>query len=88
MKVRELIELLERKNPDAEVTMMTQPNWPMEYALAGVAVRSDLLDEAVDPVKQERFADCTAASDVVLVEGTWLRYGRQTAWEAVRWSRN
>ena len=79
MKVRELIELLKTQNPDAEVTMVTQPNWPLEYALAGVAVRSDLLDEDVDPAKQERYADGTAASDVILVEGTWLRCGQTTA---------
>jgi hypothetical protein len=50
MKVRELIELLERQ----------------------------------DPATQERYADGTAASDVVLVEGTWLRYGQTTAWKVVR----
>jgi len=86
MKVRELMKLLERQNPDAEVCMVTQPSWPVEYSLAGVVVRADLCDEDVDPTKQERYADGTAANDVVLVEGTWLRYGHRTSWKAVRWS--
>jgi len=28
MKVSELIELLEEQDPDAEVLVMSQPNWP------------------------------------------------------------
>lgn len=80
MKVRELIELLKTQDPDAEVTMVFQPNWPLEYALAGVAVRSELLDRAT-----QRLADGTAATDVVLVQGRQLGYGQRTAWEASRW---
>lgn len=58
--------------------MVTQPGWPMEYSLAGVAARADLLDDDVDPAEQERYRDGTAANDVVLVEGKWLRYARRT----------
>ena len=83
MKVRDLMELLEEQDPDAEVCMVTQPNWPMEYAVAGVAVRSELFDADVEPAT-EGYADGTSANDVVLVEGRWLRYGHRTAWEAVR----
>ena len=36
MKVSELIELLEEQDPDAEVLVMMQENWPFECALAGV----------------------------------------------------
>jgi hypothetical protein len=75
---RRLIELLEEQDPDAEVCMVTQPGWPMEYSLAGVAARADLLDDDVDPAEQERYRDGTAANDVVLVEGKWLRYARRT----------
>jgi hypothetical protein len=82
MKVRDLMKLLEEQDPDAEVSMVTQPNWPMEYAVGGVAVRSDMFDADVEPAT-ERYADGMSASDVVLVEGRWLRYGHRTAWEAM-----
>ena len=82
MKVRDLMELLARQDPDAEVCTVTQPSWPIEYALAGVAVRRDLFDEDVEP-GTERYPDGTCASDVILVEGSWLRYGHGTAWKAV-----
>jgi hypothetical protein len=85
MKVRDLMELLEAQDPDAEVCMVTQPSWPIEYAVAGVAVRSDLFDVDVEP-GTERYEDGTSANDVVLVEGRWLRYGQRTAWKAVQWS--
>ena len=84
MKVRELMKFLEMQDPEAEVCMVTQPNWPLEYSLAGAAVRHDLLDEDVDPTKPVRYADGAASNDVVLVEGKWLRYGLKTAWKAVR----
>jgi hypothetical protein len=85
MKVRELMELLRRQDPDAEVCMVTQPNWPIEHSVAGVVVRSDLFDADVEP-GTERYEDGTSASDVVLVEGAWLRYGQRIAWKAIRWS--
>ena len=84
MKVRELIELLQAQNLDAEVCMVTGANWPMEHDVAGVAARMDMVDDEVDPARQERYSDGTAASDVVLVEGRWLRYGNKAAWKAVR----
>jgi hypothetical protein len=86
MKVRELMELLEKHDPNAEVCMVTQPNWPIEYAVAGVAVRCDLFDADVEP-GTEQYEDGTCASDVVLVEGRWLRYGHRTAWAAARRTR-
>jgi hypothetical protein len=43
MKVSELIELLEEQDPDAEVLVMSQPNWPFELSLAGVTTREEML---------------------------------------------
>ena len=43
MKVSELIELLEEQDPDAEVLVMSQPNWPFELGLAGVTTREEML---------------------------------------------
>ncbi len=85
MKVSELIELLEEQDPDAEVLVMSQPNWPFELGLAGVTTREEMLradrDEDSDGDDEEpRVESGTAKSDVFLVEGEQLRYGSKTAW--------
>ena len=48
MKVSELIELLEDQDPDAEVMIMSQENWPFENAVAGVAVREEFVADDED----------------------------------------
>ncbi len=80
MKVGELIELLRGFDADAEVVISTQPNYPMEHAVGGVAVRAHLPDDA--PRNIERVD--AAPTDVILVEGRWLRYGDLAAWDAAR----
>jgi len=80
MKVKELIEVLESCDAEAEVVIMSQPNYPMEHGLLGVALREDCHDGADEP----RYETDTAPSDVVLVEGAWLRYGNSAAWGAAR----
>jgi len=84
MKVSELIELLEDQDPDAEVMIMSQENWPFENAVAGVAVREEFVadDEDCDEDEREepRYEKGTAPNDVFLVEGQQLRYGSKAAW--------
>jgi hypothetical protein len=89
MKVSELIELLEEQDPDAEVLVMMQQNWPFECSLAGVTTREEMLSadradraEDVDGDEDEepRLERGTAKNDVFLVEGEQLRYGSKTAW--------
>lgn len=86
MKVSELIELLEEQDPDAEVLVMSQPNWPFELRLAGVTTREEMLradrdeDGDGDDDEEPRFEGGMAKSDVFLVEGEQLRYGSKTAW--------
>ncbi len=84
MKVSELIELLEEQDPDAEVLVMSQPNWPFELSLAGVTTREEMLraerEERDDDDYEPRFERGTAKNDVFLVEGEQLRYGSKTAW--------
>jgi hypothetical protein len=84
MKVSELIELLEEQDPDAEVLVMSQPNWPFELSLAGVTTREEMLradrDEDGDDDEEPRLERGTAKNDVFLVEGEQLRYGSKTAW--------
>lgn len=86
MKVSELIELLEEQDPDAEVLVMMQQNWPFECSLAGVTTREEMLradrdaDGDGDEDEEPRLERGTAKSDVFLVEGEQLRYGSKTAW--------
>lgn len=86
MKVSELIELLEEQDPDAEVLVMMQENWPFECALAGVTTREEMLradrdeDGDGDEDEEPRLERGTAKNDVFLVEGEQLRYGSKTAW--------
>ncbi|MBK6682919.1 MAG: hypothetical protein IPG45_00470 [Deltaproteobacteria bacterium] len=83
MKVSELIELLEEQDPDAEVLVMSQPNWPFELGLAGVTTREEMLRadrEDGDDDEEPRLERGTAKNDVFLVEGEQLRYGSKTAW--------
>lgn len=88
MKVRDLIEILEDQDPDAEVLIMSQQSWPFENAIAGVAVREEIVedDEDLDDEEREetRYEKGTAASDVFIVEGQQLRYGSKAAWDAAR----
>ena len=54
MKVSELIELLEDQDPDAEVLLMTQENWPFENAIEGVAVREEMLKSYPAKTRKKR----------------------------------
>ncbi|MGI5865071.1 MAG: hypothetical protein ACOX6T_23870 [Myxococcales bacterium] len=85
MKVSELIELLEEQDPDAEVLVMSQENWPFECAIAGVATRDEILRaDADERDEDDERDDCLEPgahrNDVFIVEGEQLRYGSKTAW--------
>jgi hypothetical protein len=83
MKVRELIAILQEKDPDANVLVMMQQNYPFECAFAGVAVREDFIE--IDEEDEVRLAASgERANDVFLLEGSQLRYGSKRAWEAAR----
>ncbi|MCC6666034.1 MAG: hypothetical protein IT375_19920 [Polyangiaceae bacterium] len=88
MNVKQLIEILEDLDPDAEVLIVSQQHWPFENAIAGVAVREDVVedDEDLDDDEREepRYEKGTAANDVFIVEGQQLRYGSKAAWDAAR----
>lgn len=91
MKVSELIELLEEQDPDAEVLVMMQQNWPFECSLAGVTTREEMLsadrDEDVDGDEDEepRLERGTAKNDVFLVEANSSATARRPrgAWPRV-----
>ena len=81
MKVNELVELLSAHDPNAEVSAMTQPHYPHEHRIGGIATRADCrgYEETYVPLRQGE-----APGDVILVEGAWLRYGIRAAWRAAR----
>jgi hypothetical protein len=83
MQVRDLIELLEDQDPDAEVLIMTQESWPFENAIAGVAAREEIAERDEDEEDDDE-EDGTAGSDVFIVEGRQLRYGSKAAWSVAR----
>lgn len=90
MTVSELIELLEDCDPDAEVLLMSQPSWPFEHTVAGVAIRSEIDDRDEDGAEAEEEEaapqrnDGTRPNDVFILEGTQLRYGSRDAWATAR----
>lgn len=73
MKVKELIQALESYDPDAEVLLATQPSWPFENRVFGVVSREEMNPGGLPPSEG-------ANSDVLLLEGTQLRYGSKAAW--------
>lgn len=83
MTIDELIERLEGYREeiggDAEVRFMSQPHWPFEYGIAGVASLEEI--RAAD---DDGF-DCSGNAEqaVYLVEGAQLGYGTKAAWEVV-----
>lgn len=46
MRVYELIELLSQQDPEANVTFASQPSWPFEFSIQGIAVRRDVEGDA------------------------------------------
>ena len=85
MTVSELMEMLEDCDPDATVRIMSQPNWPFEYAIRGLTVREELLNIYEDQEDEgDGFADGLEANDVFIVEGAQERYGDKSAWEVAR----
>ncbi|MGN6105210.1 MAG: hypothetical protein ACTHU0_08905 [Kofleriaceae bacterium] len=83
MKVRELIELLERQDGKSEVLLMTAPNWPYEWSIAGLTTRCDMVGGHGG--ERRVYGAGAAGSDVILVQGEPLRLGDRAAWDvAVR----
>jgi hypothetical protein len=82
MKVRDLVMLLQTCDPDAEVSLNVQPNWPLEHAIAGIAVREDC-EKSEDGAGRDA-RDGKHADDILIVEGRWLRYGERGAWKQLR----
>ena len=50
MIVKQLVELLEDCDPDAEVLLAHQPGWPLQFHVAGVAEWDGTEGEVDEPV--------------------------------------
>jgi hypothetical protein len=81
MKVRELIDILEELDPEANVLLMSQRHWPFENAIYGVTTRAEIDSERRQDDESVTSED-ENPTDVFIVEGDQLRYGNQSAWEA------
>jgi hypothetical protein len=74
MKVRDLIDRLSDYSEDAEVRLLHQPHYPLEYSLRGVVGESE--------IRAHEGEDLGDDPEVVfLLEGRQLGYGRKIAWE-------
>jgi hypothetical protein len=82
MTVRELMERLEDMDPDAEVRLQTQQNYPHQHAVLGVCDSAELHDDE-DECEEEEEGDAGEGprSVVYIVEGSWLGYGLKSAWD-------
>ena len=84
MTVEELMTILTDMDLDAEAVMVFQRTWPLEYSLGGVALRAEADghdDGDGDAPSRRRRPEVGAPNDVILVEGSHLRYGNRDAWE-------
>ncbi len=93
MKVHELIEILQDMDPEADIWVMSQQNYPFEHSIAGVCQRGDWAeeddtDEAGESwTRGDRWSASESqlpANDVFIVEGGQVRYGAKAAWDAAR----
>lgn len=74
MQVGKLIEILQGHDPEAEVRIASQPTWPWEHSIVGVATREmcgreDIYDDQAD-------AGC-----VFIIEGQQLKHASRILWE-------
>lgn len=76
MNVRTMITLLEQADPDAEVLLATQPEWPLQFHVSGAVNTDDLLDE-------EPGEDWAPAVYLVAGEQPAHPYAPRTLWSLV-----
>jgi len=90
MKVHELIEILQEMDPDADVYLGVQPNYPFEHRIAGLAQRGDWTedDETEEPgTDRDRWGASDGQlpnNDVLILDGGQVRYGAKAAWDTAR----
>lgn len=87
MTIDEMIERLteyrDEMGGDAEVRLMTQPNWPFEHSIKGLASSEEILECCRDE-DEDGESDDEPENVVFIVESRQLSYGSKMAWEAAR----
>ncbi len=78
MRVKELMEVLKDLEPDAQVIIASQPNWPFEVELTCVVTRAECEERDAESQQRPTLDRGMAPTDVLLVEGQQLRYGSKT----------
>ncbi len=94
MTVKHLVALLLDQDPEAEVRLAHQPNWPFEYSVSNVCNRRDLAqldrenrdEEAAgtDEITLDQgfdLLDGQSINDVLIGEGQQLCYGDNNTWD-------
>lgn len=86
MKIGELIErlqeLAEEVGDDAEVRLMTQPNYPFENSIQGACSGAEINGCEEGDEGDDQDGDVEGDDVVYIVEGSQLGYGSKRAWEA------
>lgn len=90
MTVGELIQLLEAYESSHEIRLASQPNWPFEYRLAGVASDEEVQESVAQMQSDERGVPFDEALEeteeprpvVWLVEGSQEAYASKAIWHA------
>jgi len=82
MKIRTLIELLQKQNPESNIKIMTQENYPIEHGILGLTSEDDMNENDGEP---ERESDPSNVGeqppcDVFIVESGYIGYGPRAAW--------
>lgn len=86
MKAREFKEMFEDVDDDAEVTVLIQPNYPIETRITGIAIKSQINEAAErDP---DLHPDRTNNEDnhVYIVTDGDIGYGPKAAWDVAQWN--
>ncbi len=85
MTVQELIDRLQEFNPDAEVRLMTQEQWPFENDIVGLCDSRELHEKVNNECGcgKDDCPDCNPGEVeevIFIVEGRQLGYGNKNAW--------
>ena len=85
MKVKDLLQLLEDADPEAEVRIAVQPSYPLQHRAVGFISTEELSVEEAEEVTGETEAGAVwiLASESHPDEGS--PYGRREWWEGQRW---
>ena len=76
--IDELTELKDLHGGETAVNIASQPAYPFEYSIKGIAFEKDL-DPVLDEDEQE--FDSDQEPRVLILEGQQLRYGEKVWWD-------